>query len=207
MADSKTLRVLWPTTQTTDRGVENLHGLHQLEEIELGDTQISDAGLVHLCACALQKLGVAGTKITAAGLEHLDESCPAWLDLADTPIGDDALALAGECANLRTESLCGSAKIGDQGIAQLHRLKHLESLDVNGCTGVTDEGVAVIARLPQLKTLSLSGTKISDAGLAELEKMSALDRRLAVQHRDHRSRLEKAAKCGAESDHSSERHV
>jgi hypothetical protein len=173
LAGSKTLRVLWPTKHTTDRGLEHLRGLHQMEEIELNNTPITDAGLAHLAGWKLKKIGVEGTKITTAGLRHLQKSDLTWLDLANTPIGDDALAWAGECPNLRTLKVAGT-KISDDGMAKLQGLTHLESLDVGGCTGVTDKGVAALATLPKLGTLWLSGTKITDAGLVELAKMSEL---------------------------------
>ncbi len=173
LAESKTLRVLWPTKHTSDRGLEHLRAVTTMEEIELGDTQITDAGLAHLSAWKLKKIGVAGTKVTAAGLQHLDKSRLTWLDVADTPIGDDALALAGACPSLRTLK-APRTKISDEGIAKLQGLQHLESLDLGGCTGVTDKGVAPIATLPKLNTLWLSGTGITDAGLGEIAKMSEL---------------------------------
>jgi hypothetical protein len=167
------LRVLWPTAITGDRGLEVLRGLHQKEEIELNRTEITDAGLAHLAAWKLKKIGAEGTKITAAGLRHLQKSELTWLDLANTPIGDDALALAGQCPKLRTLKVAGT-KISDEGLATLQGLKHLESLDLMGCANVTDKGIAALPRLPRLNALWLSGTKITDAGLVELAKLSEL---------------------------------
>ncbi len=59
-------------TQITDAGLVHLKGLTKLKELWLEDTQITDAGLVHLKGLTkLEGLLLSKTKITDAGLVHL----------------------------------------------------------------------------------------------------------------------------------------
>ena len=45
--------------------------------LELGDTQITDAGLEHLKGLtSLQILGLAGTQVTDAGVKDLEKALP-----------------------------------------------------------------------------------------------------------------------------------
>ena len=62
--------------------------LPELQTLDLGDTQITDAGLVHLKGLAsLQELSLDGTKVTDAGLNEprgLAVSQSGWFVVADT---------------------------------------------------------------------------------------------------------------------------
>ena len=59
--------------ETTDEVLaEKLKGLTKLEVLDLANTKITDAGLVHLKGLTkLEGLNLWGTQVTDAGLEHL----------------------------------------------------------------------------------------------------------------------------------------
>ena len=67
---------LW-NTQITDAGLVHLEGLTSLRTLHLYNTQITDAGLVHLQGLtSLQDLNLSDTKITDAGVAKLKEALP-----------------------------------------------------------------------------------------------------------------------------------
>ena len=62
--------------------------------------------------------------------------------------------------------------VGDAGIAKL-QLPELTSLSLSG-TKLTDDGVATIVRHPKLESLYLDRTKITDEGLKRLAEAKTL---------------------------------
>lgn len=67
----------------------------------------------------------------------------------------------------------GNPKFQDADCRQLATLQSLESVDLSG-TGITDEGLAALAKLPALTTLKLSATGVTDDGLATLAECTSL---------------------------------
>ena len=58
----------------------------------------------------------------------------------------------------------------DAGLKELAALKGLQSLLISNCPGVTDAGLKELAALKGLQTLNLVLTKVTAAGVAELQK-------------------------------------
>jgi hypothetical protein len=64
-------------TQVTDAGLAHLEGVTELQLLYLGNTQITDAGLVHLEGLTeLRSLGLTYTQVTGAGLAKLRKAMP-----------------------------------------------------------------------------------------------------------------------------------
>ena len=64
-------------TQVTDAGLVHLSGLTSLRELYLGDTQITDAGLAHLRGLtSLRELDLINTQVTDAGVASLEQALP-----------------------------------------------------------------------------------------------------------------------------------
>ena len=64
-------------TQITDAGLVHLKELTELQTLFLGDTQITDAKLVRLKGLNnLQELYLTGTKVTDAGVADLKKALP-----------------------------------------------------------------------------------------------------------------------------------
>ena len=61
----------------------------------------------------------------------------------------------------------------DETLAPVGRLGHLESLELSG-TAITDAGLAHLKGLTGLRRLTIDRTLVSDAGLAHLEGMASL---------------------------------
>jgi hypothetical protein len=146
----------------------------------------------------LKSLWFFGLDITDAGLCALAESCPRLEDvnLADcVNITDDGMnGLALHCFGLNTLDLSGT-KVTGKGVARLgegcralkkldlhglaiseaglrklaESVPTLEDVGIDGCRQITDLTAATLAQhCPGLHTLHLSGTKVTDAGLARL---------------------------------------
>lgn len=81
------------------------------------------------------------------------------------PSDDLPLLPLTECRNLKHLDFKDANSVDDKWIEPLARLKSLETIDLSG-TMVTDEGIASLSQLPNLKTLRLEGCKsITGIGL------------------------------------------
>ena len=139
------------STQINDRELKNLlSSLHDLRFLSLAETQIGDAGLVHLLS-----------------LTHLQE-----LHLDHTEITDAGLKLLSSLPNLEILDLKGT-RITDAGLAEVGRLSRLKGLYLTR-TGVTDAGLEHLRSLHDLETLILWDTQIGDAGLEHLKPLQRL---------------------------------
>jgi len=79
----------------TDETAAHLSGLTSLQTLELGSTQLSDAGLAHLSRLtSLQRLSLGGTQVTDAGCRRLEAALPnckipRWRDIVARPSGEE----------------------------------------------------------------------------------------------------------------------
>jgi hypothetical protein len=95
---------LW-NTDVTDAGLVHLKGLTNLKRLFLNDTGVTDVGLMHLKGLTmLEKLFLDGTQVTDAGLVHLKELTKLeWWTFC--PKSGDALEVAAN------ESVLGHAEL------------------------------------------------------------------------------------------------
>jgi hypothetical protein len=64
-------------TEVTNAGLEHLKGLSQLQVLSLENTQVTDAGLQHLKGLSqLQQLLLNRTKVTSKGVKKLQQALP-----------------------------------------------------------------------------------------------------------------------------------
>ncbi|MEX0612290.1 MAG: hypothetical protein WD229_09225 [Pirellulales bacterium] len=148
-------------------GFKALAGLTKLTHLSLHNTPLNDAGLKHLAPFTkLQTLVLSGTRITDAGLKEL------------APL-----------KNLTTLHLSG-AKVTDAGLRDLAPLRKLTTIEI-WSNSVSDTTLGVLREIDLLHALPLAkgkgddrptsadeviqmdlgppfGTKVTDAGLAEL---------------------------------------
>jgi serine/threonine protein kinase/Leucine-rich repeat (LRR) protein len=138
--------------QVGDDDVKRLEGVTGLQQLDLSDSQVTDAGLA-----VVQKL---------TGL---------WrLKLGGTKIGDDGINHVASLASLRDLTL-EKSMISDAALAKLSGLPALENVFLAD-TAVTDDGVGQLTRLANLRHLSLLGTKVTTNGMFLLyRKLPKLD--------------------------------
>lgn len=159
-------------TEVGDLGIRVLagagcNGLSQLQEINLGNTLISDSGLEDLAKLsALQKLILNYTLVEGPGIAFLSR-LPRLrhLELKGIQIGKETATLVGRLSSLETLSL-GYSNLVDEAMKPLLALQRLRVLDLIG-TQVSDAGIAHIRALP-IEDLSLSYTNVTDASVEHL---------------------------------------
>jgi hypothetical protein len=142
---------------------------------------ITDDGLVHLSAfSSLNTLHLDGQPIEGAGLGHLcDLSHLEKLRLNNCELLSDRCVIHLSALTGLKELYLGNSQITDAGLDQLitpdwSGYDCLTALGLSYCRGITDRGIRYIAELSGLTWLSLSGTKVTDEGLASLSCLSNL---------------------------------
>lgn len=93
---------------------------------------------------------------------------------------------------------CQDIASGDEGFAALGGCVTLESLGARVCPRVTDRGLAALAQLPRLSRLGLGGPRLTDAALAPLADVAAIEELTPILFGDeafaHIARLPRLAK-------------
>ena len=160
-------------TQITDAGLVHLKLLTGLQAFDLSNnTQFTDDGLVYLKELTkLKSLSLWGThQITAAGLVHLKGLTnleALWLN--ENQVTDAGLVHLKGLIGLQSLDL-GSAQVTDDGLVHLKGLTKLKSLSLWGNHQVTDAGLVHLERLTNLGNLDLRGTGVTDAGVTQLRQ-------------------------------------
>jgi hypothetical protein len=157
-------------TSLTDSGLASLEGLHKLRALDLRETQTTDAGLEHLRGLMeLRELCLYRTKITDVGLEHLKElSQLESLNLGETMVTNDGLVHLEAFRQLRALDLHGIA-VTDAGLERLRRNPNLTALWLEG-PQITDIGLRQLQELRKLRALELVNTSVTREGLAGFQR-------------------------------------
>ena len=168
-------------TKITDTTLQHLSGVTTLESLDAGYAQITDVGLELLTPLTnLKELAIGGNKLTDAGLQSLRQ-LPGliYLDLSGaertdsgmwsvslTEPGLDAIATLGNLRHLRLNGTLVSAR----GLQRLIGLTKIEWLDLEGCTRIGDDVVPVLASFHNLQRVDLTGSQVTEKGVAELKR-------------------------------------
>ena len=130
----------------TDKELVHLKRLTKLQDLNLSSTKVTDAGLVHLKALTnLQDLNLSFTKVTDAGLVHL-----AGMNLKSLTPPKEAMT--------------------DLGLKYYLAAVERPSTLSLGKWKITDAGLVHLKGLTKLQELDLHNTKITNAGIADLQK-------------------------------------
>jgi Leucine-rich repeat (LRR) protein/tRNA A-37 threonylcarbamoyl transferase component Bud32 len=194
-------------TQVSDGGLVHLKGLRNLTSLSLGNTRLTDAGLVQLVGLAPPgewSLSLRGTRLSARAVAGFKEAFPQaaieWSEPNRTA-AEAVLALGGtvrlrcqdqshdrlvrvaadlpqEYFRLTRASLAGVRKPPGDALAKVAVLTDpqfdcFESLDLSGST-VTDADLACLDRLTGLRRLALDATDIRVAALVHLKNLAHL---------------------------------
>jgi len=143
--------------------------LKSVASLDLGGTQVTDAGMVYLKALAsLTSLDLMGTQVTDAGLVHLKAlSLLKSLSLWETQVTDAGLVHLKTLTSLTSLDLWGT-QVTDAGLVHLKTLTSLTSLDLTS-TQVTDAGLVHLKELRSLRELYLTGTQVTDGAKEALK--------------------------------------
>ena len=153
--------------------LEPLRRLTKVTQLILGDTRIEDRDLAVVAGLPkLNNLQMGASGITEAGLARLAESKSlGCLGLADTSVAD-LRPLAPRLPAISTLWMENS-HLTDAGIEPLLRGNRLTDLTITG-SRMTDAGLDHLASLTSLWRLRLDRSAITDAGLARLKSLKSL---------------------------------
>jgi hypothetical protein len=188
----------------TDDGLKSLSSLTNLRSLDLGGCNFSDAGIGELLATSsfenLETLNLrACENLSEDVLQHVATKQPKLVELDfqyNRDIGDASLRLVSEMKKLRTLRV-GSEKITDDGVQSLTFLKTLKDVSLYKCTSISDQAISSLAKLDleslhlfgctsigdqsisvltksNLQWLNVSACRLTDAGVAEMSKISSL---------------------------------
>jgi hypothetical protein len=148
-----------------------LTSLPKLEDCDLAEIDgLDDIALVHLGAIpTLKKLEMGDAQVTAAGLKALvplKELTSLGLGWA-TKLDDGCVAHLAKMSKLEFLNLSGT-KVTDAAVPYLAKLP-LKELRLNA-TGVGDKGIAALAGVKSLETLEVKKSKVTARGVAALQK-------------------------------------
>ncbi len=162
-------------SQVTDAGLASLAELTTLWSLNVSNTEVGDESVASLSRIAnLRGISLRGTNVTDEGLKHLNQNVLLRsLSLERTQISDKGLQYLSQLRSLEHINLRHTNVTGSgmQHLSELCNLEHL-MLDV---TQVDDEGLAQLGTLGKLKTLLMDGTQVTDAGLRHLHGLSNLE--------------------------------
>jgi hypothetical protein len=160
----------------SDKGLEEIKALPELEMIQLGSVGVTDAGMAHLAAIkSLKEISIGDPcPITAAGIASLvDLPKLTHLALQAPGITDEAMASVVKMPALEELDLVSSG-FTDAALAQLKNVRHLKKLKLGEFyrqPKITDAGLKPLAELKDLELLLISRNckEITDAGVSELK--------------------------------------
>ena len=162
-------RLYLDDTQITDAGLVHLAGLSNLKDLNLDSTQVTDAGLVHLKGLTkLTGLSLGYPNRNGIFEEIFWKTQPGADHHDDTKVTDAGLVHLKGLTNLEWLDLMNT-KITDAGLVHLKGLTKLRNLNLEG-TKITDAGLVHLKGLTKLEELHLDNTKVTDAGVQELKK-------------------------------------
>lgn len=157
-----------------DDSVMPLLATRPLKVLDLAQTAVTDAGLVHLREKPyFVDLNLDGTAVTDAGLDAVNKiRTLVVLSLNNTRVTDAGLAKLKSLDNLYRLHVMETA-IGDDGLTHLKQLKTLSYLDLTK-TKVTGDGLRHLTDVRELRSLFLNGTATDDRGLKHLAGIKSL---------------------------------
>jgi hypothetical protein len=158
-------------TQATDRAMDVVGGLTELEELSMRNAAVTDAGIAKLKRLSrLKILYIGRAGLGDESLRHL-ASLPKleYLLLPGNNFTDKGLYYLRDMTSLRVLAFdSNKGQITDAGLAHLKKLTKLEELVLIG-TQVTDAGLDYLKGLRRLQHLDLSDTRVTPAGVKRLQ--------------------------------------
>jgi Leucine Rich repeat len=159
-------------TAVTDGGLAHIGELPRLWSLILDDTNISDEGCMALAGMPqLSLLSLCRTRVSGHGLAAVRNNEHFNLYLEETPATDaSVIALAERLSNLKLISLNQTA-VGDAAALALAKLQRLDDVRLSG-TKLTQEGLAAFTGHPTLNVIYVEGCDLTKKAVGQLKKAS-----------------------------------
>lgn len=171
--DKKNIIKIWADVNEDikDEGAEALLSLPYLQELNLSNSQLSDAAIIKCTPnLKLKRLYLSGTGITGKALASLlANHYLIALNVTDCPITGAEIENCQLPINLSLKHLYLENPLGDKGILRLlDFLPNLETLSICRCHN-TNEGIqAILAKAKHLKFLRITDKNITDEAFMPL---------------------------------------
>ncbi|QDV49907.1 protein kinase domain-containing protein [Gimesia fumaroli] len=156
-------------SEISDEWLYHLHSLPKLYRLRLGGEFLSDRGMEELSKLKnLQILTIYNSRITDTGLANIPQSA----DLREFKINSQSILTdrgLNEITKLKQLRVLHikECKISDVGLADLHQLKRLQEIQITS-SEITDACCEDLIKLPQLNVLMLYSTQITAEGAKKL---------------------------------------
>ena len=189
LKDCKELRVLdLGGSKVTNAGLASLKNFKGLTNLALDDTWVSDAGLALVAGLdKLTDLNLRDTQVTAQGVKGLAKVLPKCVITWDGGVTDPNFGSDRRAAEF-VLAIGGVVGIDPGGeIKALVKLPksvfRLTRIDLVNNRDVRDPGLPAFKDCQNLNVLDLTGTRVTDAGLAHLAGLSELTSLLLAKTR------------------------
>jgi hypothetical protein len=170
---SKLKDVRMSGTNINGVGLKELVGLQDLAKLDIGQNQLSDAGLKE--AFTLKQLKylrfTRADEAALPGLAGLTQLEELMVDGCGFKDGRAAVNIATALPKLKRLSI-GNNGIGDDGLAAIANMADLEELHMIGCR-TSDKGLTALPKLKKLEKLSV-GPRASDEGMKSIAACTSL---------------------------------
>jgi hypothetical protein len=173
-----------PARERTNVDMEELaalpEGLEAITELNLGGSQVGDAGLAHLPKFTeVEKLNVSALRISNEGLKHVGEM-PKLRSLAADglmSVDEGGFAALGKCQGLEDVSMQNTIA-ADGAFEALKELRELKVLNVGGSPNLMGMGFSKsvdAGAFKELKELYAGGSQFVIYGVVKLDKLKGLE--------------------------------
>ena len=156
----------------TDVGLEELTTLPNLKELTVGGNELGDAGLQALrqipTLTYLDLSGRQGTDSNVWTISMSDAGLEAILtlkNLRELRFGCTSIGVGIEGAKFAEVSMMSVTPVW---LERMTSLTKLERLKLQGCDRLKDESVKALIAMPALREIDLTGTAITEKGVAAL---------------------------------------
>ncbi len=152
----------------TDRGLEEIKHMENLEYLNLANTGITDRGLVQIIGLnKLRELDLSGDQVGAL-TAYITSKWPNLqvLALNKTLVTDPVVIYLGQNKSLKSLSIV-DCKIGDLAINGLLK-SPIRELNLDG-TLITDQALSTMAQMPGLKSVSLNHCALTQKAIDDLK--------------------------------------
>lgn len=167
-------------TNVTQRGIQHLLGLKDLNYLEISSMSLDDGALPYIAELSSLETLVLGSPVTDEGLRQLAplknlKELFLWVENIRGP----GLRHLAQLPNLRYLQVKdgdekGKYVFGDPALQYIKDVPSLRELHVWWQLPVTEAGIAHLAQCPQLEKLELSKLPVTDRNLSQLQALPRL---------------------------------
>lgn len=162
-------------SRITDTGLGYLRWSTSLTSLSIGKSQVTDEGLKHLAGLTnLRNLTMfAAPQMTGEGLKNLSGLTELSGVLLPTRFNDQMMPYLVPFQKLYSLQITHCSSVTDAGLVHARKLGEVRAVYLG--EGVTDAGINQLETMPRLVLLDLRQTKVTDACLDSLVRMTMLD--------------------------------